>query len=90
MAKFIVNNPWTKEQKVGDIYEADVLHHALRNHVTELKETVAPVAPDKPADELPAADEVPELELAVEVDGTDPEPVPDKPKGQATAKAAKK
>lgn len=84
MAKFIINNPWTKEQKVGDIYEADVLHHALRNHVTEVKETVAPVAPDEPVDDVPA------LELAVETDGVEQEPAPDKPEAKATTKAAKK
>lgn len=89
MAKFIINNPWTKEQKVGDIYEADVLHHALRNHVTEVKETVAPVAPDEQLDDAPV-DDVPALELAVETDGVEQEPAPDKPEAKATTKAAKK
>ena len=87
MAKFIINNPWTKEQKVGDIYEADVLHHALRNHVTEVKQTAEPAAV---VEQAQAADDVPALELAVETDGVEQEPAPDKPEAKATTKAAKK
>lgn len=86
MAKFIIKNPWTKQQKVGDIYEADVLHPALRNHVTEVKEAPAPEAP-APEDPAPA-DDVPAFELAEETDGVEPAaPEPEQDKGKAPAKS---
>lgn len=87
MAKFIINNPWTKQQKVGDIYEADVLHPALRNHVTEVKDTEQQ---DSAAPDAGPADDVPELELAVETDGVEPEKPAGKEKADAKPKSGKK
>lgn len=66
MAKFVIINPWSKDHKKGDIFEAATLHPSLRNHVAEVKEVAEPV----PADVV-TADDAPVLELAIETDGVD-------------------